>query len=313
MEKLITLKKVNFLDVFGSGDEYLKLIEKSLNVTIFARGDKVKIKGDKKNTLTAYDTIFEMIETISKTKNLSKNDVQKIIALAQNEYLDQFNDSGKIISEGKNGGVKAKTIGQQNYIEKVRKNDIVFSIGPAGTGKTFIAVALAVNYLKQKKINKIILCRPAVEAGESLGFLPGDLKEKIDPYLNPLYDSLRYLLPEKILTNYIENKLIEVAPLAYMRGRTLDNSFIILDEAQNATLIQMKMFLTRLGIGSKSVITGDVTQIDLKTKGDSGLLQAINILRDIEGLGFARLNETDIVRHQLVTKIIKAYEQSEEK
>lgn len=313
MEKLIILKESNFLDIFGSGDEYLKLIEKSLNVRIFARGDKVKISGNKKNALTAYDTIFEMIETISKTKNLSKNDVQKIIALAQNEFLEESINSNEVIVKGKNGEVKAKTVGQQNYIEKVRKNDIVFSIGPAGTGKTFIAVASAVNYLKQKKINKIILCRPAVEAGESLGFLPGDLKEKIDPYLNPLYDSLRYLLPEKTLTNYIENKLIEVAPLAYMRGRTLDNSFIILDEAQNATLVQMKMFLTRLGIGSKSVITGDVTQIDLKKKVDSGLLQAIKILKGLEGLGFVTLNETDIVRHQLVTKIIKAYQESEVK
>lgn len=313
MEKLIILKESNFLDIFGSGDEYLKLIEKSLNVRIFARGDKVKISGNKKNALTAYDTIFEMIETISKTKNLSKNDVQKIIALAQNEFLEESINSNEVIVKGKNGEVKAKTVGQKNYIEKVRKNDIVFSIGPAGTGKTFIAVASAVNYLKQKKINKIILCRPAVEAGESLGFLPGDLKEKIDPYLNPLYDSLRYLLPEKTLTNYIENKLIEVAPLAYMRGRTLDNSFIILDEAQNATLVQMKMFLTRLGIGSKSVITGDVTQIDLKKKVDSGLLQAIKILKGLEGLGFVTLNETDIVRHQLVTKIIKAYEESEVK
>lgn len=313
MEKLIILKESNFLDIFGSGDEYLKLIEKSLNVRIFARGDKVKISGNKKNALTAYDTIFEMIETISKTKNLSKNDVQKIIALAQNEFLEESINSNEVIVKGKNGEVKAKTVGQQNYIEKVRKNDIVFSIGPAGTGKTFIAVASAVNYLKQKKINKIILCRPAVEAGESLGFLPGDLKEKIDPYLNPLYDSLRYLLPEKTLTNYIENKLIEVAPLAYMRGRTLDNSFIILDEAQNATLVQMKMFLTRLGIGSKSVITGDVTQIDLKRKVDSGLLQAIKILKGLEGLGFVTLDEADIVRHQLVTKIIKAYEESEVK
>lgn len=311
MEKLITLKSVSFLDIFGSGDEYLKLIEKSLNVTIFARGNNVKISGDKKNTLTAYDTVLEMIEIISKTKYLSKNDVQKIIAIAQNEHSEESIDSSNVIVKGRNGDVKIKTIGQQNYIEKVRKNDIVFSIGPAGTGKTFIAVALAVNYLKQKRINKIILCRPAVEAGESLGFLPGDLKEKIDPYLNPLYDSLRYLLPEKILINYIENKLIEVAPLAYMRGRTLDNSFIILDEAQNATLAQMKMFLTRLGIGSKSVITGDVTQIDLKRKVDSGLLQAIKILRNVDGLGFATLNETDIVRHQLVTKIVKAYEQSE--
>lgn len=311
MEKLITLKAVSFIDIFGSGDEYLKLIEQSFNVTIFARGNKVRITGDKKNTLSAYETIIEMIETISKTKILSKNDVQKIIALSQNEQVKKTVKSNKVIFNGKNGEVIAKTIGQKKYIQKVENNDIVFSIGPAGTGKTFIAVTLAVNYLKQKQINKIILCRPAVEAGESLGFLPGDLKEKIDPYLNPLYDSLRYLLPEKILLSYIENKLIEVAPLAYMRGRTLDNSFIILDEAQNATLVQMKMFLTRLGLGSKAVITGDITQIDLKKKVDSGLLQAIKILKDLKGLGFVTLNETDIVRHQLVSKIIRAYEKYE--
>ena len=310
MEKLITLKKVSFVDIFGPNDEYLKLIEEYLNVSIFARGEKVKISGFKKDIIIAHDTIHEMIETISKTKSLSKNDVRKLLALTKNGSSKNHLNSSEIICKGKNGGIKAKTKGQLNYIEKVRKNDIVFSIGPAGTGKTFIAVALAVDFLKQKKINKIILCRPAVEAGESLGFLPGDLKEKIDPYLNPLYDSLRYLLPEKILTNYIENKFIEVAPLAYMRGRTLDDAFIILDEAQNATLMQMKMFLTRLGVGSKSIITGDVTQIDLKRKVDSGLLQAIKILNGLEGLGFAKLNETDIVRHPLVTKIIKAYEYS---
>jgi phosphate starvation-inducible PhoH-like protein len=206
--------------------------------------------------------------------------------------------------------VKTKTIGQDNYIDILKKNDIVFSVGPAGTGKTFLAVALAVSALKKKQIEKIILCRPAVEAGENLGFLPGDLKEKIDPYLNPLYDSLRYLLTEKNLANLIENKLIEVAPLAYMRGRTLENAYIILDEAQNATLVQMKMFLTRLGVGSRAIITGDITQIDLKRNQDSGLIQALNILKNIDGVGFAMLEESDIVRHPLVMKIIQAYDKT---
>ncbi len=308
MEKLITLKKGSFVDIFGPNDEYLKLIEEYLNVSIFARGEKVKISGFKKDIIIAHDTIHEMIETISKTKSLSKNDVRKLLALTKNGSSKNHLNSSEIICKGKNGEIKAKTKGQLNYIEKVRKNDIVFSIGPAGTGKTFIAVALAVDFLKQKKINKIILCRPAVEAGESLGFLPGDLKEKIDPYLRPIYDSFDENLPRDKVLKLIEDQKIEIAPIAYLRGRTLNNAYIILDEAQNTSPIQMKMFLTRFGENSKMVITGDITQIDLPLKSKSGLIDAVNSLKKIKDISFVHLDHKDVVRHHLVQKIIKAYD-----
>jgi len=310
MEKRITLIKLSSVDLFGAGDIHLKLIEKSLSVSIFSRGSIVKVNGKKNDVLICTNVIDQMIDTLINSGSLSLNDVKKILTLSQVDSPKKENLSNDIIYDGKNGKVKTKTIGQDNYLDKIKKNDVVFSVGPAGTGKTFLAVAIAVNALKKKQIEKIILCRPAVEAGENLGFLPGDLKEKIDPYLNPLYDSLRYLLTEKNLANLIENKLIEVAPLAYMRGRTLENAYIILDEAQNATLIQMKMFLTRLGVGSRAIITGDITQIDLKRNQDSGLIQALNILKNIDGVGFAMLEESDIVRHPLVMKIIQAYDKT---
>ena len=270
----------------------------------------MKIRGKKSNVLISSSVLDQMVDSLVNSGSLSLNDVKKILTLSQADSPKKSNLSNDIIYNGKNGKVKTKTIGQDNYIDILKKNDIVFSVGPAGTGKTFLAVALAVSALKKKQIEKIILCRPAVEAGESLGFLPGDLKEKIDPYLNPLYDSLRYLLTEKNLENLIENKVIEVAPLAYMRGRTLENAYIILDEAQNATLVQMKMFLTRLGVGSRAIITGDITQIDLKKNQESGLIQALSILKNIVGVGFAMLEESDIVRHPLVMKIIQAYDES---
>jgi phosphate starvation-inducible PhoH-like protein len=310
MEKLITLKKLSFVDLFGAGDKHLKLIEDSLSVSIFSRENILKIKGKKSNVLISSSVLDQMVDSLVNSGSLSLNDVKKILTLSQADLPKKSNLSNDIIYNGKNGKVKTKTIGQDNYIDILKKNDIVFSVGPAGTGKTFLAVAVAVSALKKKQIEKIILCRPAVEAGESLGFLPGDLKEKIDPYLNPLYDSLRHLLTEKNLENLIENKVIEVAPLAYMRGRTLENAYIILDEAQNATLVQMKMFLTRLGVGSRAIITGDITQIDLKKNQDSGLIQALGILKNIVGVGFAMLEESDIVRHPLVMKIIQAYDES---
>ena len=310
MEKVIALEKISFVDLFGAGDRHLKLIEQVLSVSIFSREKIVKVKGKSNDVLITVSVIDQMVDTLANSGNLSLNDVKKILTLSQVDSPKKTNLSDDIIYNGKNGKVKTKTLGQDNYLEIIKKNDIVFSVGPAGTGKTFLAVAVAVDALKKKQIEKIILCRPAVEAGESLGFLPGDLKEKIDPYLNPLYDSLRYLLTEKNLANLIENKVIEVAPLAYMRGRTLENAYIILDEAQNATLVQMKMFLTRLGVGSRAIITGDITQIDLKKNQDSGLIQALNILKNIVGVGFAMLEESDIVRHPLVMKIIQAYDKS---
>lgn len=310
MEKVIALEKISFVDLFGAGDRHLKLIEEVLSVAIFARENIVKVKGKNNDVLITVSIIDQMVDTLANSGNLSLNDVKKILTLSQVDSPKKTNLSNDIIYNGKNGKVKTKTLGQDNYLDIIKKNDIVFSVGPAGTGKTFLAVAVAVDALKKKQIEKIILCRPAVEAGESLGFLPGDLKEKIDPYLNPLYDSLRYLLTEKNLANLIENKVIEVAPLAYMRGRTLENAYIILDEAQNATLVQMKMFLTRLGVGSRAIITGDITQIDLKKNQDSGLIQALNILKNIVGVGFAMLEDSDIVRHPLVVKIIQAYDKS---
>jgi len=310
MEKVIALEKISFVDLFGAGDRHLKLIEQVLSVSIFSREKIVKVKGKSNDVLITVSVIDQMVDTLTNSGNLSLNDVKKILTLSQVDSPKKTNLSNDIIYNGKNGKVKTKTLGQDNYLEIIKKNDIVFSVGPAGTGKTFLAVAVAVDALKKKQIEKIILCRPAVEAGESLGFLPGDLKEKIDPYLNPLYDSLRYLLTEKNLANLIENKVIEVAPLAYMRGRTLENAYIILDEAQNATLVQMKMFLTRLGVGSRAIITGDITQIDLKKNQDSGLIQALNILKNIVGVGFAMLEDSDIVRHPLVMKIIQAYDKS---
>ena len=220
-------------------------------------------------------------------------------------------DRDYVIHYGRKGAISPKTEGQKAYVSKVQKNDVVFSIGPAGTGKTFLAVAFAVAALENHEVDRIILCRPAVEAGESLGFLPGDLKEKVDPYLAPLYDSLLTLFAENKLSQLLERKTIEVVPLAYMRGRTLDSAYMILDEAQNATVMQMKMFLTRLGIGSRAIVTGDVTQIDLQRRSDSGLVQVADILKDVEGIGFAMLDKKDVVRHPLVMKIIQAYDQGQ--
>ena len=241
-------------------------------------------------------------------------DVQNLIALVTSENGSKKNKQAApdyVIYYGRKGAISPKTEGQKAYVNIVQKNDVVFSIGPAGTGKTFIAVAFAVAALENHEVDRIILCRPAVEAGESLGFLPGDLKEKVDPYLAPLYDSLRTLFAENKLSQLLERKTIEVVPLAYMRGRTLDSAYMILDEAQNATVMQMKMFLTRLGIGSRAIITGDVTQIDLQRRSDSGLVQVAGILKDVEGIGFVMLDQNDVVRHPLVMKIIQAYDQGQ--
>ena len=308
MEKVIELVRVDFSDLFGVGDIYLKLIEETLSVSIFSRGNLIKIKGRKKQISLAKEALSEMVNSIEGKGNLTTNDVEKILALISIEDPKKIFKIKDVVFYGQKGAVEAKNNGQRKYLDQLIKHDIVFSVGPAGTGKTFLAVAFAVAALERNEIDRIILCRPAVEAGESLGFLPGDLKEKIDPYLNPLYDSLRFLLNENKILKYLKNKSIEVAPLAYMRGRTLDNAYIILDEAQNATLMQMKMFLTRLGVGSRAIITGDITQIDLKKSSESGLVQVLDILKNVEGIGFAMLNAQEIVRHPLVMEIIKAYD-----
>ena len=312
MEKIIELKTTEPIVLFGVGDSNIKVIEDSLDAKILIRGDKVKISGDQRNVEKVNVILYEMIDTLNANGNLTIRDVQNLIAIVKSEDLNANNRVSKIkdrlIYFGKNGAVVPKTQGQIDYYDVVKNNDVVFSIGPAGTGKTFLSVAFAVSALEKNELDRIILCRPAVEAGENLGFLPGDLKEKVDPYLAPLYDALLILYPEQKLSALLDTKIIEVVPLAYMRGRTLDNSFMILDEAQNATALQMKMFLTRMGIGSRAIITGDVTQVDLQNQLDSGLIQARDLLKNVNGIGFARLDKNDIVRHPLVMKIIEAYE-----
>jgi phosphate starvation-inducible PhoH-like protein len=311
LEKVIEIKTIDPTALLGIGDANIKLIEQSIPVKIIARGEQIKLLGKESDVLRASEVLLEMMQTLSSRGDLDKKDVQQLIALSNsntNQSFDTNQISDSIIYFGKNGSVSPKTEGQHRYLEMVKNNDVVFSIGPAGTGKTYLSVAFALAALDANEVDRIILCRPAVEAGESLGFLPGDLKEKVDPYLAPLYDSLHTLYSESKLSQLLKNKIIEVVPLAYMRGRTLDSAYMILDEAQNATPLQMKMFLTRLGVGSRSIITGDITQVDLQNPKESGLLQASEILSGVEGIGFVRLDEKDVVRHPLVMKIIKAYD-----
>ena len=311
MEKVIEIKTIDPTALLGIGDANIKLIEQSIPAKIIARGEQIKLQGKESDVLRASEILLEMMQTLSSRGDLNKKDVQQLIALSNsntNQSFDTNQISDSIIYFGKNGSVSPKTEGQHRYVKMVKNNDVVFSIGPAGTGKTYLSVAFALAALDANEVDRIILCRPAVEAGESLGFLPGDLKEKVDPYLAPLYDSLHTLYSESKLSQLLKNKIIEVVPLAYMRGRTLDSAYMILDEAQNATPLQMKMFLTRLGVGSRSIITGDITQVDLQNPKESGLLQASEILSDVEGIGFVRLDEKDVVRHPLVMKIIKAYD-----
>ena len=311
LEKILDIKSADLSTIFGIGDSNLKLIRSEIPVDITARGEKIKIIGEKDDVIQASQIFIEMIETLNSKGSLDKEDVRNLISMIKikfNKNIQKRNSSQYQICYSRKGAVTTQTKGQDIYFDTVDKNDVVFCNGPAGTGKTFLAVCFAISALENNLIDKIILCRPAVEAGENLGFLPGDLKEKVDPYLAPLYDALNVLLEEKKLIRLLENKIIEIVPLAYMRGRTLDNSFMILDEAQNATIIQMKMFLTRLGVGSKSIITGDVTQIDLNSKKESGLVQVAEVLKDIEGIGFVKLNQNDVVRHHLVKKIIEAYD-----
>ena len=239
---------------------------------------------------------------------MDQKDIKTLITVNKSQKGQENKALDKTIHYGKNGAITARSKGQKDYINKVRNNDIVFSVGPAGTGKTYLAVAFAANALENQQVERIVLCRPAVEAGENLGFLPGDLKEKVDPYLTPLYDALRSMMPSSQLKPLLSDNTIEIIPLAYMRGRTLNNAFMILDEAQNATTTQMKMFLTRLGVNSKTIITGDITQIDLPNKSGSGLIQVIDLLKKVDGIEFCKLGTSDVVRHKLVKDIIKAYD-----
>ncbi len=308
MKKTIELKGVDLQSLLGVGDGNLRLIEDTFPGQIIARGNKIHLDGLEKDINIVHAVIHEMMQTLNRKGSLTKKDVHQLINVSNVENGNIQEKTKNVIHYGRNGAIQSRSVGQTEYIDCVRENDIVFSIGPAGTGKTYIAVAFAVAALESHQADRIVLSRPAVEAGENLGFLPGDLQDKIDPYLTPLYDALGDMLLQTKLKPLLAKKIIEVVPLAYMRGRTLNNAFLILDEAQNATAMQMKMFLTRLGVNSKAIITGDITQIDLPKNVNSGLIQVTKILLNIDGIGFATLTETDVVRHQLVREIIKAYE-----
>ena len=308
-EKRLTLDNVDMLSLLGTNDSNLKVIEDRFNASIIVRGENVVIKGVVEEVDVIEKVLKEMIYVLNTNNRLEKSDIETILDLTlQGKEIVSEKEFDSIILYTKNDSIKARTPGQTNYVKIAGKNDICFAIGPAGTGKTYLAVAMAVTALKKGIVSKIILARPAVEAGESLGFLPGDFREKIDPYLRPLYDALDDMMPSEKLRGYIEKRIVEIVPLAYMRGRTLNNAFVILDEAQNATAVQMKMFLTRLGANSKAIITGDITQIDLPPKTISGLIQAKDILSGIDGVGFVYFDKGDIVRHKLVKDIIDAYE-----
>lgn len=303
------------ITLFGNSDSNLKIIEQELDVSVITRGESVSLSGEEEKVSLAAQILDRLIFVIRKGVNISQRDVLYAIQMAQKGTLDYFEQlyEEEIAKNVKGKSIRIKTLGQRNYVYSIKKNDLVFGIGPAGTGKTYLAVVMAVNALKNGQVNKIILTRPAVEAGESLGFLPGDLKEKVDPYLRPLYDALHDILGAEHTQRLIERGTIEIAPLAYMRGRTLDDAFVILDEAQNTTHAQMKMFLTRLGFGSKMVITGDQTQVDLPRGVKSGLIVAEEVLKDVNGISFIFLEQSDVVRHPLVGRIIQAYEKSKEK
>lgn len=309
VEKKIIIENVNMLDLLGSSDSNLKVLEDRFNTSIIVRGDIVILKGVMEEVELIDKILKEMTYVLNTSGRLDINDVNTILNLTieGKEIVDE-EELDTIVLFTKKDVIKARTPGQVNYINLAKRNDICFAIGPAGTGKTYLAVAIAISALKRGLVKKLILARPAVEAGESLGFLPGDFREKIDPYLRPLYDALDDMIPSEKLKNYIEKRIIEIVPLAYMRGRTLNNAYVILDEAQNATTMQMKMFLTRLGGNSKSIITGDITQIDLPPKQISGLVQAKEILSKVEGVAFAYFDKGDVVRHKLVKDIIDAYE-----
>ncbi|MDQ0900212.1 MULTISPECIES: PhoH family protein [unclassified Paenibacillus] len=312
----ITLKNpVEGLALFGPQDKFLHVIEREIPAQIYTREAEITIQGAAAEVNSLQQLFEVLLQLIRNNYTLTERDVLYAVELAKQMKTEQLLDlfKGEITTTHRGKPIRVKTIGQRKYVETIKKKDIVFGIGPAGTGKTYLAVVLAVTRLKEGAVKRIVLTRPAVEAGESLGFLPGDLQEKVDPYLRPLYDALNDVLGPDQVAKSLERGLIEIAPLAYMRGRTLDDSFIILDEAQNTTPEQMKMFLTRLGFGSKMVITGDVTQIDLPRGKSSGLVEANRILSDIEELGFIYFDEQDVVRHSLVQKIIVAYNAENDK
>ncbi|MEO6313863.1 MAG: PhoH family protein [Chitinophagaceae bacterium] len=311
-EAIINLESVNPIEFFGVNNGKLDILKKKFPLLkVLSRGTQVKLSGSPEQVETAKEKIDLIVQYLERNGHMSENYFQQILGGDEAEVVDNFIDRNPndILVFGPHGKtVRARTSNQKHMVAGIDKNDILFAIGPAGTGKTYTAVALAVRALKNKLVKKIILTRPAVEAGESLGFLPGDLKEKIDPYLRPLYDALDDMIPADKLGYYMTTRTIEIAPLAYMRGRTLDHAFIILDEAQNATDLQLKMFLTRIGSNAKAIITGDMTQVDLPRNQRSGLEKAVRILQDVDGISHIKLDEEDVVRHRLVKAIIRAYD-----
>ena len=305
----------DMMSLFGTNERHLKVIEKALNVTIHARVERVQVIGEESAVEVARLVINALLVLVGRGMLVNTSDVVTALNMAQNGTIDKFVAlyEEEIIKNNYGKPIRVKTLGQKVYVDSVKKHDIVFGIGPAGTGKTFLAVTLAVTALKRGQVKRIILTRPAVEAGESLGFLPGDLKEKVDPYLRPVYDALYQILGKEQTTRLMEREIIEIAPLAYMRGRTLDDAFVILDEAQNTTIMQMKMFLTRLGFNSKMIVNGDTSQIDLPRNVKSGLIDATQKLKNIEQIDFIYLSAKDVVRHPVVAEIITAYEEDTER
>ena len=316
-EQRITIDQVEPLLLFGFNDTYLRRIEAAFPDTqIVARGNEVFLRGEEEVLTRIARILSELMLILNRNGNLTENDVETVLALftiGEGTSLPRSSSDAHVVLFTPGGGtIKSKTPNQMRLVEAARTNDIVFAVGPAGTGKTFLAVALAVAALKSRQAKRIVLCRPAVEAGERLGFLPGDLRDKVDPYLRPLYDALEEMLPREKLGSYMEQNIVEIVPLAYMRGRTLNSAFVILDEAQNATAQQMKMFLTRLGVNSRAIITGDTTQIDLDARTQSGLIEAQNILTGVDGIAFVSFEKVDVVRHRLVKDIIAAYERHQD-
>ena len=312
-EIILELTDVSARDFFGHQNAHIDLIKKYYpKLKIVARGNRIAAYGDEEVLETFDQQMTTLLEQFVKYNSIDENLIERILTSEKGAKFDLDTSSDRVLVHGVNGRqIKAQTLNQKKIVSQMGKNDLVFAIGPAGTGKTYTGVALAVKALKEKQVKRIILTRPAVEAGENLGFLPGDLKEKLDPYLMPLYDALRDMIPPERLAEMMQYGVIEIAPLAFMRGRTLDKAFVILDEAQNTTLMQMKMFLTRMGMTAKFVITGDMSQVDLPGKQKSGLSYATDILRDIEGIGIVEMGQSDIIRHKLIGKIIKAFDSQE--
>ena len=313
VEKSIYLDGIDPINLYGANNVLLNRITSHFpKLRVVARGNEIIVIGDDNEIESFEEKITTLIAFFHKYNKLTLSDVDEIMATANSEWIHSKNENNDILVYGNHGReIKATSVNQQKLVEEYEKNDLVFALGPAGTGKTYTAIALAVRALRNKEVRRIILCRPAVEAGESLGFLPGDMKDKLDPYLQPLYDALRDMIPPKRLSQYVEEGTIEIAPLAYMRGRTLDNAFVILDEGQNTTINQMKMFLTRMGKNAKFIITGDTTQIDLPAKQPSGLLKALDILKNVLEISVVEFDMRDVVRHKLVKLIIQAYDNSQ--